>query len=99
MTGKRMLTPESVAALERWAALAGQESSVPVDKGVLAELIAAWRNWQMVEALPRYQALEHDCNLGMDVWWVEDCHMGTATPVCGSPAAALAAALGRKEEG
>jgi len=86
-------TAEQVAALERRMAGASSVDSVSVDKTLLAALLEAWRNWQMVEAMPVNTDLNHTkagdwaTNAGED--WV-----------CGAdPAAALAAAFKEGTDG
>jgi len=86
----------TVADLERRMAGASSVDSVSVDKTLLAALCEGWRCWQMVEAMPRFQALKHDYCWGKDRWAVRNNHMGDSGPWLPTPAAALHAA---REEG
>ena len=70
--------------------------SISVDKDVLDALYEGWRCWQMVEGMPRFQALKHDYCWGKDRWAVRNTHMGDSGPWLPTPAAALHAA---REEG
>ena len=86
----------TVDALARRAEQATGVDGINVDKDVLAALIEGWRCWQMVEAMPRFQALKHDYCWGKDRWAVRNNHMGDSGPWLPTPAAALHAA---REEG
>ena len=89
-------TAEQVAALRKRRTQATNVDGVNVDFALLDALLEAWRNWQMVEAMPRFQALKHDYCWGKDRWAVRNNHMGDSGPWLPTPAAALRAA---REEG
>ena len=89
-------TAEQVAALRKRRTQATNVDGVNVDFALLDALLEAWDNWQMVEAMPRFQALKHDYCWGKDRWAVRNNHMGDSGPWLPTPAAALHAA---REEG
>ena len=92
-------TAEQVAALRKRRTQATNVDGVNVDFALLDALLEAWDNWQMVEAMPRYRALEHDYCWGKDTWWVENSHMGEGSPARNNPADALAAAREESTDG
>ena len=89
-------TAEQVAALRKRRTQATNVDGINVDFALLDALLEAWDNWQMVEAMPRFQALKHDYCWGKDRWAVRNNHMGDSGPWLPTPAAALHAA---REEG
>lgn len=90
------LTAADVDALERRNEQATGVDGINVDRDTVRDLVAAWRCWQMVEAMPRFTALKHDYCWGKDRWAVRNNHMGDSGPWLPTPAAALHAA---REEG
>ena len=90
---------EQVDALRKRRTQATNVDGINVDFALLDALLEAWDNWQMVEAMPRFQALKHDYCWGKDRWAVRNNHMGDSGPWLPTPAAALHAAREESTDG